>query len=182
MSFGNDTTICHSKSGQTMKVLKWFILHVKSKWTYIKCTVQNGSFCTQKQLNIHQMYGSERFILHVNDMNFLNGSERFRTVHELSDFWEPFPKERFRTVHLFGCPFQMNGSERFWTVHCVSGILPNFSFDDGSSSYAASNSHHCTGFASESERQRTLTIIWKTENINILYKRLKKHIIYTYYV
>ena len=59
------------------------------------------------------MYGSERFILHVNDMNFLNGSERFGTVHELSDFWQPFPNERFRTVHLSGCPSQMNGSERF---------------------------------------------------------------------
>ena len=59
------------------------------------------------------MYGSERFILHVNDMNFLNGSERFGTVHELSDFWQPFPNERFRTVHLSGRPSQMNGSERF---------------------------------------------------------------------
>ena len=125
MRFGNDTTICHSKSGQIMKVLEWFILHVKSKWTYIKCTVQNGSFCTQKQLNIHQMYGSERFILHVNDMNFLNGSERFRTVHELSDFWQPFPKERFRTAHLFGCPSQMNGSERIivFLIFCPTSPL-----------------------------------------------------------
>ena len=31
MRFGDDTTICHSKSGQTMKVLEWFILHVKSR-------------------------------------------------------------------------------------------------------------------------------------------------------
>ena len=140
----------------------------------------------KKHMNIHQMYGSERFILHVKTHEHPS-NVRFRTVH-LARKWYETP-ERFRTVRngswtiwfLAVLPkwTVQNGSwnmyiivwssienERLWRFHCVSGILPHFSYDDSSSSYAASNSHQCTGFANQSNPQRTFTIIWNTINMN----------------